>query len=72
MKQNAICSLSLSSPTAASVVHPTPLATFYRVPYGVVLLLVLALYDDLDLAAAAILQVTLVEKRPHNCGMVLQ
>ena len=66
MKQKAICSLFLSSPAAASLIHPTPAATFCRVPYGVVLLLVPTLDGDPDLAAVVILQVTLMEIRLHN------
>ena len=66
VKQKAVCSLSLSSLVVASLIHPTPLATFCRVPYGVVLLLVPALYGDPDLAVVAILQVTLMEKHLHN------
>ena len=66
VKPKAVCSLSLSSPTAASLVHPSPLATFCRVPRGVVLLLVPALHGDPDLTAAVNLQVTLMEKHLHN------
>ena len=66
VKQKAVCSLSLSSPVAGSLVHPTPLATFCRVPCGVVLLLVPTLYGDPDLVAVVTLQVTLMEKHLHN------
>ena len=66
VKQKVVCSAFLSSSAVASSVHPTPLATLCRVPCGVVLLLVLALYGDPNLTTVVTLQVTLAEKHLHN------
>ena len=43
----AIYSLFLLDRGAASSIRPTPMATFDKVPYGVALLQVSILYDDL-------------------------
>ena len=44
-------------PATASLIHPTPVVTFCRVPCGVAPLLVPALYNDPDLTAVVTLQV---------------
>ena len=64
--QKVVCSLLLSDPIAASSIHPTPMATFCRVPCGVALLPVPTLYDDPKLSIVVTLQA--VPSEIHLCS----
>ena len=59
VRLTAVCIPSLSSLEVAVLIHPTPLATYGREPYGVVQRLAQVQYDDRHSSVAATLQVNL-------------
>ena len=59
VRLKVVCIPSLSSLEVAILIHPTPLVTYGREPYGVVQRLAPVQYDDQHPSVAATLQVNL-------------